>query len=167
MSPNIMFGLVSQKPNDEKKHMIKNFLGHQAEGKRLWQHNSWFIDFPAQFFLTGVLRKSKAISEFVGCCYVSLANGHKHTHTDKHTGEQPYAPTQNTQLSSQWGGVSNPQKHCHKSNPTLLCPGSSFAMKSSSQWHINSNLQGQPRMERNTNPAYFIFVVSSTQTLKW
>lgn len=49
--------------------------------------------FPSSIFSSWVLRKSKAISEFVGCCYIPLANGHKHTHTHKHTGEQPHAQT--------------------------------------------------------------------------
>lgn len=150
-------------PNDEKKKKVElkahdERLLEPSKGekkkKRLWQHDSWFIDFPAQFFFhPGVLRKSKAISEFVGSCCIPSANGHSpRTHTQTHTRAQTHgAPS--------GGGVFNPQIHCHKSNPAPSCPGSSLSMKSSSQWHINSNLQGRSCEEGSINRTSFYFVV--------
>lgn len=89
--------------------------------KRLWQHDSRFIDFLALFFFSSrVLWQSKAISEFVVCSYIPLANGH-YPQTHMLLTHWSTTPCTNTWLS-QWGGVFNPQIHCHKSkrNPRAL-----------------------------------------------
>lgn len=123
--------------------------------KRLWQHDSWFIDFFFRllffFFYPGLLEKSKAISGFVDRFCIPLANGHATEHAH-------YTHTQqsNNQRARTQGGVFNPQIHDHKSNHTPRCPGSSLSMKGSSQWHINSNLQDQSCGELNINRASFI-----------
>lgn len=79
------------------RHMMKDFLCHQKEKKNpfvtTWLLIYWF---PSSIFSSRVLRKSKAISEFVGCCYIPLANGHsaqKHTHANTHFAYNPRAQT--------------------------------------------------------------------------
>lgn len=75
--------------------MIKNFLSHQKEKKirvTTWLLIYWF---PSSIFSSWVLQKSKAISEFVGCCCIPLANGHS-PQAHQHTGEQPHAQTHST-----------------------------------------------------------------------
>lgn len=75
--------------------MMKEFLGHQKEEKNVSDNMTPdLLIFPSSIFSSRVLRKSKAISEFVGWCYIPLANGHSpQTHTRKHTGVQSRAQT--------------------------------------------------------------------------
>lgn len=105
----------------KKSYMMKDFLGHQKAQKTLvttWLQIYWF---PSSFFFSSrVLWKSKAISEFVGCSYIPLANGH-YPQTHMLLTHWSTTPCTNTWLS-QRGGVFNPQIHCHKSkrNPRAL-----------------------------------------------
>lgn len=152
---------ASERPQMMRKVKLKardGRLHHEKERRRKkkpwWQHKSWFIDFPTQFFSSRVPWKSKAICGFVGGCYIPSANGH---------GPQTHwctTPCTNTRRS-QRGGVFNPQIHCHKSNPAAVCPAASLSMKSSSQWHINSNLQRQPSVhgeEHGQSVFYFVIL---------
>ena len=86
-------------------------------------------------FSFGVLRKSKAISERVGCCYIPSANRHSPTHTRRHTqththGRHTYTGnthtyTNNTQITKQTHPTRtcthvNTHFHRHTPIPSLL-----------------------------------------------
>lgn len=146
---------------------MKYFLSHQkecvcvcggGEKKSLWQHDSWFIDSPVQFFHPWCFERAKQSLSLLAVVTFPwrMDTPHKHTHAHTHWSTDIW--------SSQWGGVFNPQIHCHKSNPTPSCHSSSLSMKCSSQWHINSNLQGQSGEERSINRASFIlwFLITFT-----
>lgn len=92
----VLVVLKAVEPNVKKRHMIKNFLGHQKEKKKksLWQHDSWFIDFPVQFFHPGCFERAKQSLSLLAVMFPwQMDTFCKHTHTHKHTGEQAHAQT--------------------------------------------------------------------------
>lgn len=72
-----MMKRLKLKAHDER------LLGPSKAKKRTivptWLLIYWF---PSYIFSSRVLRTSKAISDFVGCCYIPLATGHSCTHTN-------------------------------------------------------------------------------------
>lgn len=104
------------------------------------------------FFIQGCFERAKQSLSLLAVVVFPRQMDTLRAHTQTHTRAQTHgAPS--------GGGVFNPQIHCHKSNLAPTCPGSSLSMKSSSQWHINSNLQGQSCEEGSINRMSFYFVV--------
>ena len=155
---------VKLKAHDER--LLEPSKGEKKKKEKKTFVTTWLLIywFPGSiFFIQGCFERAKqSLSLLAVVVFPRQMDTRKHTLEHRHTADARRTQThtrEQTHGAPSGGGVFNPQIHCHKSNPAPSCPGSSLSMKSSSQWHINSNLQGRSCEEGSINRASFYFVV--------